>query len=94
MLESVHCIVFFETWALNATSCVYLYYTLLRIPVRKCDVRSRNVVVERWLISLKIQKKYKIPCLSNILTFQHELFDLIYKQNLLVIRDVSTFVAQ
>lgn len=35
MLESVHCIVFFETWALNATSCVHLYYTLLRTPVRK-----------------------------------------------------------
>lgn len=26
MLESVHCIVFFETWALNATSCVHMLF--------------------------------------------------------------------
>lgn len=93
MLESVHCIVFFETWALNATSCVHLYYTLLRTPVRKCDVRSRNVVDEYWLVSLQIQKKYKIPCVQVIYYFSTQiiLFNLS-KQNLVTF-DVPTFVA-
>lgn len=73
--------------------CTPLYYTLLRTPVRKCDVRSRNVVDEYWLVSLQIQKKYKIPCVQVICYFSTQiiLFNLS-KQNLVTF-DVSTFVA-
>lgn len=54
MLESVHCIVFFETWALNATSCVHsLCCASLCTPVRK----RRDADAEHGLISLMIWEK-------------------------------------
>lgn len=34
----------------------------------KIDVQNRNVVAEHWLVSLRIRKKYNVPC-SKVLLF-------------------------